>query len=57
MRIYRCFEHIQFTQIGNERKIKLNLSFIKQPQGAKSHRLSDFAVQLRDERLRYTLKN
>ncbi len=50
-------EHIQYTQHGDNRKIKLNLTFIKQPQGAKSHKLNDYAVQLRDERLRHVLKN
>jgi hypothetical protein len=46
-------EHIQYTQHGDDRKIKLNLSFIKQTKVAKSHKLSDYVVQLRDERLRH----
>lgn len=45
-------EHIQFTQHSDDRKINLELTFIKQPQSAKSHNLSDYVVQLRDERMR-----
>jgi hypothetical protein len=49
-------EHIQYTQQGDNKMIKLNLSFIKQPSCAKSHKLSDYVVQLRNEELRQ-LKN
>ena len=47
-------EHILYMQHGDERKIKLNLSFVKQPSRAKSHKLNNYVVQLRDERLRNT---
>lgn len=50
-------EHIQYTQHGDDRKIKLNLTFMKKTQGAKSHKLSDYVVQLRDERLRQLTRN
>lgn len=43
---------ISYTQHGDDRKIKLKLSFLKQREAAKSHVLNDFAVQLRDERMR-----
>ena len=49
-------EHIQYTQHGDNRTTRLNLSFVKQPQGAKSHKINDFVVQLRDERLRHIKK-
>jgi len=48
-------EHIQYTQQADDRQIKLQLSFIKQNQNAKSHKLSNYFVQLRDEQLRYHL--
>ncbi|AEA44124.1 DUF4238 domain-containing protein [Fluviicola taffensis] len=50
-------EHIQYIQHGDNRNINLKLSFIKQPQGAKSHKLSDYVLQFRDERLRYRKRN
>jgi hypothetical protein len=45
-------EHIQYTNHGDDRKFNLELSFINQPKTAKQHILSDYVVQLRDERMR-----
>ena len=42
-------ERIVFAQHNVERKIKLSLSFIKQPKIAKRHVLSNHVVQVRDE--------
>jgi Protein of unknown function (DUF4238) len=46
-------EHIQYMNQGVNKGFNMDLSFIKQPQPAKSHILSDFVVQLRDEKMRY----
>jgi len=46
------FEPIQYTQFGNNKNINLQLTFIKETKNAKSHNLSDFVIQLRNEKLR-----
>lgn len=48
-------EHVYYTQHADNRKIKLNLSFVKQTQHAKSHKLNNYAVQFRNEQLRHLL--
>lgn len=45
-------ENIYYLHHNIERKIKMRLSFIKQPQHAKSHNMSDYFVQVRDEKMR-----
>jgi hypothetical protein len=46
-------EHIYFMHHGLDTLIKLRLSFVKQPSHAKSHILSDYVVQVRNENMRY----
>jgi hypothetical protein len=46
--------HITYTQYGDNKQINLQLTFVKQPEQAKKHILSDFVVQFRNEELRYS---
>lgn len=45
-------ESMLMMHYGEDRETNLTLSFVKQPQNAKSHVLTDYYVQLRNERLR-----
>lgn len=50
-------ERIQYRSQNLERRINLGLSFIKPTKKSIIHRMNDFVVQLRDEKLRETLRN
>ena len=45
-------EHIKFIHQAEDRRLNMKLSFVKEPQGAKSHKLNNLLVQLRNENMR-----
>lgn len=45
-------ERITYIHQTEDRKLNLKLSFVKEPQGAKSHNLTNHFVQLRNENMR-----